>query len=43
LRQWLGEHGYEIIEAGINMLAIHRSDKTLTDIRPNQPSAAPAA
>jgi FkbM family methyltransferase len=39
LRQWLGEHGYEIIEAGINLLAIHKSDKTLTEIR-LQPSAA---
>jgi FkbM family methyltransferase len=44
LRQWLGEYGYEIIEAGINMLAIHKSDKTLTEVRPDQASAAqPAA
>ena len=44
LHQWLGAHGYEIIEAGINLLAIHRSDKTLKEIRPEQPSAAqPAA
>jgi FkbM family methyltransferase len=38
LRQWLGAHGYEIIDAGINMLAIHKSDKTLEEIR--LPSAA---
>ena len=43
LHQWLGERGYEIIEAGINMLAIHESDSTLAEIRPNQPSAQPAA
>ena len=40
LRQWLGDRGYEIIDAGINMLAIHRSDKTLSEVRPAQPSAA---
>jgi FkbM family methyltransferase len=33
LREWLGTHGYEILEAGINILAIHKSDKTLTEIR----------
>jgi FkbM family methyltransferase len=43
LHQWLGERGYEIIDAGINMLAIHKSDKTLAEIRPEQPSAQPAA
>jgi FkbM family methyltransferase len=43
LHQWLGERGYEIIEAGINVLAIHTSDKTLAEIRPKQPSAQPAA
>jgi FkbM family methyltransferase len=40
LRQWLNEHGYEIIESGINLLAIHKSDKTLANIRPNQTSPA---
>jgi FkbM family methyltransferase len=44
LHQWLGAHGYEIIEAGINMLAIHKSDKTLAAIRPGQaPAAQPVA
>jgi FkbM family methyltransferase len=44
LRQWLNERGYQIIEAGINLLAVHDSDKTLTNIRPNQSSPAqPAA
>jgi FkbM family methyltransferase len=41
LLQWLRAHGYEVIEAGINLLAIHASDKTLAEIRPqSQPSAA---
>jgi FkbM family methyltransferase len=35
LRQWLAEHGYEtIVEAGINMLAIHSHDRTLSELRP---------
>jgi FkbM family methyltransferase len=41
LLQWLGARGYEVIEAGINMLAIHTSDRTLAEIKPaSQPSAA---
>jgi FkbM family methyltransferase len=42
LRAWLKAHGYEIIDAGINMLAIHQSDKTLTDVHV-APVAQPAA
>jgi FkbM family methyltransferase len=42
LRAWLKAHGYEIIDAGINMLAIHQSDKTLSEIRIT-PAAQPAA
>jgi FkbM family methyltransferase len=42
LRAWLKAHGYEIIDAGINMLAIHQSDKTLTDVHV-APAAQPAA
>jgi FkbM family methyltransferase len=34
LRQWLESRGYKIIEAGINLLAIHGSDMTLKEIRP---------
>ncbi|MGJ4942977.1 FkbM family methyltransferase [Bradyrhizobium sp. HKCCYLS1011] len=34
LRQWLDGRGYKIIEAGINMIAIHGHDKTLVDIAP---------
>jgi FkbM family methyltransferase len=42
LRAWLKAHGYEVIDAGINMLAIHQSDKTLADVRVT-PAAQPAA
>jgi FkbM family methyltransferase len=42
LRQWLRDHGYEVLDAGINMLAIHQSDKTLTDVHVT-PAAQPAA
>jgi FkbM family methyltransferase len=36
LRQWLEARGYRIVEAGINMLAIHGSDRTLAEIAPAQ-------
>jgi FkbM family methyltransferase len=42
LREWLKARGYEIIDAGINMLAIHQSDKTLADVRVT-PAPQPAA
>ena len=34
LKQWLREHGYEMLEVDINVLAIHSSDKTLAELRP---------
>jgi FkbM family methyltransferase len=34
LTEWLEAEGYVIIDAGINKLAIHKSDKTLADIKP---------
>jgi FkbM family methyltransferase len=43
LRHWLAGHGYEILEVGINMLAIHKSDKTLTEIQREPAAAQPAA
>ena len=44
LRQWLESRGYAVTEAGINFLAIHRSDKTLTEFPQDRPSGAqPAA
>lgn len=44
LRQWLQQRGYQLIEAGINLLAVHASDKTLGEIKVGgQPVAQPAA
>ena len=44
LRHWLEPRGYTVIEAGINMLAIHGSDPLLAEIAPTtQPVAQPAA
>lgn len=39
LRQFLAEHGYQIMEAGINVVAIHASDRTLAEIKPVTPPA----
>jgi FkbM family methyltransferase len=39
LTRLLQAQGYEIIEAGINLLAVHASDKTLAEINP-QPAMA---
>jgi FkbM family methyltransferase len=41
LRKWLTEHGYEIMEVGINVLAIHSHDKTLYELKP-APQSVPA-
>ncbi len=35
LRQWLEASGYKVMPSGINLVAVHTSDKTLTDIRTN--------
>ena len=32
LRRWLEQRGYKVIEAGINVVAIHASDRSLADI-----------
>jgi hypothetical protein len=42
LRRALDAHGYEVIEAGINILAIHATDRTLAEIRPEPRLAARA-
>jgi hypothetical protein len=40
LRQWLDLRGYAIIEAGINLLVIHSSDRVLAELLPAvQPAA----
>jgi FkbM family methyltransferase len=33
LRAWLQERGYEVIDAGINLLAVHRTDPTLKELQ----------
>jgi FkbM family methyltransferase len=44
LHRWLETRGYEVIEAGINIVAVHTSDKALADIKPQRHVAAnPAA
>jgi FkbM family methyltransferase len=43
LRRALEARGYEIIEAGINVLAVHTSDATLAEIRPEPQLAAQQA
>ncbi len=40
LGQWLTTHGYEMMEAGINTLAMHASDKTLAELKPKLQSSA---
>jgi FkbM family methyltransferase len=44
LHDWLDTRGYEVIEAGINIVAIHKADKVLAEIKPLlHPAAVPAA
>src|SRR4029077_1382669 len=33
LRAWIQERDYEVIDAGINLLAVHRSDPTLKELQ----------
>ena len=30
---WLQERGYEVIDAGINLLAVHKTDPTLKELQ----------
>ena len=44
LRQWLERRGYVLIEAGINLLVIHTTDKALPEIMPaTQPAGRATA
>ena len=44
LRMWLEARGYTLMEAGINLLAVHSTDKLLPELTPTaQPVAQPAA
>lgn len=40
LRAWLIERGYEVIDAGINLMAVHRSDPTQQLLEQNRAAAA---
>ncbi len=40
LRQWLIERGYEVLDAGINVLALHKTDATLKEINANRAARA---
>lgn len=42
LRSWLEARGYTLLEAGINLLAVHSTDKLLPELMPErQPAAQP--
>ena len=43
LRGVLDEHGYRTVEAGINLLAIHRSDPVVAELRVPEPPAQSSA
>jgi hypothetical protein len=39
LRSWLQNRGYKVIDAGMNLLAIHTTDKTLEALGPQEQAA----
>jgi len=43
LRPWLEQRGYKVIEAGMNLLAVHASDKTLSELKAKEPPAQASA
>ncbi len=44
LRAFLDERGYRVVDAGVNLLAIHRSDPTLSELQiPETPAQSSAA
>ena len=43
LRAWLEQRGYKVLDAGINLLAVHTSDKTLNQLEQPQPPQSSAA
>jgi FkbM family methyltransferase len=43
LRAWLEERGYRVVDAGINQLAIHRSDPTLSELQIPETAARSSA
>jgi FkbM family methyltransferase len=43
LRAWMAERGYHVVEAGTNLLAIHKSDETLSQLNIAEAQAQPNA
>jgi hypothetical protein len=44
LRNFLDENGYKIAEAGVNLLAIHKGDRVVSELQlPEQPARQSAA
>ena len=43
LRAFMAVHGYEVVEAGINLLCIHNSDPVRAQLRPGAPAQASSA
>jgi FkbM family methyltransferase len=43
LRLWMEQHGYHVVEAGLNLLAIHASDQTLSQLKVSEPPAQSSA
>ena len=43
LRSWLEQRGYKVFDAGINLLAVHVSDKALAQPEQKGPPAQSAA
>jgi FkbM family methyltransferase len=43
LRSWLLERGYEVIDAGINLLAVHKTDPTLKELQARLAEMRPTA
>ena len=43
LHAWLAVHGYEVVEAGPNLLGIHASDPVRTHLRPSAPAPVQAS
>jgi FkbM family methyltransferase len=43
LRPWLEHRGYHVVDAGLNLLAIHKSDQTLSQLQLGEPPAEASA
>ena len=43
LRAWMAVHGYDVVDAGINLLGIHVSDPVRNELRPSAAAQASSA